>query len=88
LLQRWYGLADEILEDALQDSRALRDVVGIDLWRESVLDATPPLKVYRLLLDNDLTRALFDEINACLGRQGLLIREGIIVDATIIPATG
>ncbi|ODV00127.1 MAG: transposase [Rubrivivax sp. SCN 70-15] len=68
-LQQWYGLADEALEDALYDSQALRDFVGIDL-----------------LQDNDLTRALFDEINAHLAEQGLLMRAGTIVDATIIAA--
>jgi len=85
-LQQWYGLADEALEDALYDSQALRDFVGIDLSCESVPDATTLLKFRRLLQDNDLTRALFDEINAHLGQQGLLMRAGTIVDATIIAA--
>jgi len=85
-LQQWYALADEALEDALYDSQALRDFVGIDLSRESVPDATTLLKFRRLLQDNDLTRALFDEINAHLGEQGLLMRAGTIVDATIIAA--
>src|SRR5439155_26607107 len=39
-----------------------------------------------LLHDNDLTRSLFDEINAHLAEQGLLMRAGTIVDATIIAA--
>ena len=85
-LQQWYGLADEALEDALYDSQALRDFVGIDLSRESVPDATTLLKFRRLLQDNDLTRALFEQINAQLGEQGLLMRAGTIVDATIIAA--
>jgi IS5 family transposase len=85
-LQQWYGLADEALEDAIYDSQALRDFVGIDLSRESVPDATTLLKFRRLLLDNDLTKALFDEINAHLAEQGLLMRAGTIVDATIIAA--
>jgi IS5 family transposase len=85
-LQQWYGLADEALEDALYDSQALRDFVGIDLSRESVPDATTLLKFRRLLLDNDLTKALFDEINAHLAEQGLLMRAGTIVDASIIAA--
>jgi transposase, IS5 family len=84
--QQWYGLADEALEDALYDSQALRDFVGIDLSRESVPDATTLLKFRRLLLANDLTRTLFDEINAHLAEQGLLMRAGTIVDATIIAA--
>src|ERR1700751_4703726 len=85
-LQQWYGLADEALEDALYDSQALRDFVGIDLSKESVPDATTLLKFRHLLQTNDLTRALFDEINAHLAQQGLLMRAGTIVDATIIAA--
>jgi IS5 family transposase len=30
-LQQWYGLPDEVLEDALYDSQSMRDFVGIDL---------------------------------------------------------
>ena len=85
-LQQWYGLADEALEDALYDSQALRDFVGIDLSRQSVPDATTLLKFRRLLLEKDLTKALFEEINAHLAEQGLLMRAGTIVDATIIAA--
>src|SRR5690554_619253 len=30
-LQQWYALADEALEDAIYDSQAMRDFIGIDL---------------------------------------------------------
>lgn len=85
-LQQWYALADEALEDALYDMPALREFVGTDLGCETVPDATTLLKFRRLLNDNDLTRALFDQINAHLAERGLLIRAGTIVDATIIAA--
>jgi IS5 family transposase len=85
-LQQWYALADEALEDALYDMPVLREFVGIEWGRESVPDATTLLKFRRLLNDNDLTRALFDEINAHLAERGLLMRAGTIVDATIIAA--
>jgi IS5 family transposase len=85
-LQQWYGLADEALEDALYDSQALRDFVGIDLSRESVPDATTLLKFRRLLVDNALTVQMFETINAHLTEQGLLMHKGTIVDATIIAA--
>jgi transposase, IS5 family len=85
-LQQWYGLADEALEDALYDSQALRDFVGIDLSRESVPDTTTLLKFRRLLEDHDLTAKLFEGINADLTERGLLLREGTMVDATIIAA--
>ena len=83
LLQKWYGLAVEALEDALYDSQALRDFVGVDLSRESVPEATTLLKFRRLIVDNELTQALFAEINAHLAEKGLLMLAGTIVNATI-----
>lgn len=85
-LQQWYTLSDEALEDAICDSQAMRDFVGIDLGREDVPDATTLLKFRRLLEDNNLTQAIFEEINADLSERGLLMREGTLVDATIIEA--
>jgi hypothetical protein len=38
------------------------------------------------LEQHDLTRALFDEVGAMLEERGLLMRQGTIVDATIIAA--
>jgi transposase, IS5 family len=85
-LQQWYGLSDEGLEDALYDSIAMRTFAGIDLALEDVPDATTLLKFRRLLVEHDLTRALFDEIGIMLCQRGLLMKEGTIVDATIIEA--
>jgi IS5 family transposase len=85
-LQQWYSLSDEGLEDAIYDSQAMREFVGIDLSREQVPDATTLLKFRRLLEDNELTKAIFEQVNAHLGQRGLLMREGTLVDATIIAA--
>jgi IS5 family transposase len=85
-LQQWFGLSDEAVEDAIYDSQSMRDFVGIDLARESVPDATTLLKFRRLLEEHGLTAKLFEEINAHLGERGLLLREGTMVDATIIAA--
>ena len=81
-LQQWYALADEALEDAIHDSRAMRAFVGGDL----VPDATTLLKFRHLLEAHDLTRQLLNEINALLAERGAFLREGTIVDATIIAA--
>src|SRR5205814_7665692 len=85
-LQQWYGLADEALEDALYDSQALRGFAGVDLSVATVPDATTVLNFRHWLEEHDLTRALFDEIGAMLEERGLLMRQGTIVDATIIAA--
>src|SRR5271167_3982219 len=85
-LQQWYTLADEALEDALYDSQALRSFAGIDLGVESVPDATTLLKFRHLLERRALTEGIFKEINAHLSERNLLMREGTIVDATIMAA--
>ena len=86
LLQQWYGLSDEGLEDALYDSIAMRAFAGIDLARENVPDATTLLKFRRLLVEHALTRKLFDEIGIELCERGLMMKEGTLVDATIFEA--
>ena len=85
-LQQWYALADEALEDAIYDSQWMRDFVGIDLSIESVPDATTLLRFRHLLERHSLTQRIFEEINATLAERGLFMREGTIVDATIIAA--
>src|ERR687889_934786 len=85
-LQQWYGLADEAVEDALYDSQALRGFAGIDLTVAAVPEATTVLNFRHWLEEHDLTRALFDEVGAMLEERGLLMRQGTIVDATIIAA--
>ena len=85
-LQQWYGLADEAIEDALYDSQALQGFARIDLQAEGVPDATTLLKFRRLLETHDLCKGLFVAINADLTARGLLLREGTLVDATLIAA--
>lgn len=84
--QQCFGLSDEGIEDALYDSQAIRRFVGIDLNREAAPDATTLLKFRRLLEEKQLTESIFQTINAHLADKGLLLREGTIVDATLIAA--
>ena len=44
------------------------------------------LKFRRLLEQHDLTAAILAEVNAHLSERGLLMRQGTVVDATIIAA--
>jgi transposase, IS5 family len=85
-LQQWYALADEALEDAIYDSQAMRTFAGIDLSVEAVPDATTLLNFRHLLEAHQLTPAIFAEVGALLSERKLLMREGTIVDATIIAA--
>jgi IS5 family transposase len=84
--QQCFGLSDEGIEDALYDSQAIRRFVGIDLSREAAPDATTLLRFRRLLEEHHLTESIFNAINAHLASKGLFLREGTIVDATLIAA--
>lgn len=85
-VQQWYGLADEAVEDAIYDSQALRNFMGIDLCRQSVSDATTLMGFGHLLEANDLTKAMLVEVNVMLMERGLLMTKGTLVDATLIAA--
>jgi IS5 family transposase len=85
-LQQWYALADEALEDAIYDSQAMRTFAGIDLSVEGVPDATTLLQFRHLLERHELTKAIFEEVAALLAQKKLSLREGTIVDATMIAA--
>src|SRR5260370_25397377 len=71
-VQQWYALSDEVLEDAVSDSAAIRHFVGIDLGHEEAPDATTVLKFRRLLEAHKLTAVLVEEINAHLRERGLM----------------
>jgi transposase, IS5 family len=85
-LQQWFGLADEALEDAIDDSQTLRCFLGIDLGRESVPDATTLLQFRRRLEDQALAATIFETVNAELRARALLLSKGTLVDATLIAA--
>ncbi len=86
LLQAWYNLSDEGMEDAVYDSQSLRKFSRIDLAHESVPDATTLLKFRHLLEAHQLPKKMFEELNLRLKQQGSLMCEGTIIDATIIKA--
>ncbi|MBL8398056.1 MAG: transposase, partial [Candidatus Accumulibacter sp.] len=56
LVQQWYGLLDEGVEEAITDSQALRAFVGIDRSRESAPDAATRRQFRHLLEKHGLTK--------------------------------
>ncbi len=86
VVQQCFGFSDEGTEDAVYDSQAIRGFMGIDLSHESAPDATTLLRFRRLLETHQLTRGLFETINQHLASCGLLLKEGTIVDGTLIAA--
>lgn len=67
LLQIWFNLSDEGVEDAIYDSYAFRKFMNIDFMEEQVPDATTLLKFRHLLEENHLGEVFFKAINLCDG---------------------
>lgn len=86
LMQAWFYLSDESMEDAIYDSYAMRSFLQIDFTQEQVPDATTLLKFRRLLEKNKIGEKIFADVNARLEAAGLIMHGGTVVDATLIAA--
>ncbi len=86
LLQVWFSLSDEGVEDAVYDSYAMRRFLGLDFAVEQVPDATTLLHFRHLLEKHELGEKLFAAQNQIFEDEGWIMRGGSIVDATIIAA--
>lgn len=86
LLQIWFNLSDEGVEDAIYDSYAFRKFMNIDFMEEQVPDATTLLKFRHLLEENHLGEEFFKAINRVMEATGHIMHGGTIVDAAIISA--
>ena len=84
-VQLFYNLSDPGMEDLLYESDPVRRFVGLKL-SGPLPDETTILNFRHLLEQHSLGQGLLEEINAHLEFQGLKLREGTIVDATIIEA--
>jgi len=86
LLQIWYNLSDEMTEEEIYDSHAMKEFARIDFEDEDAPDATTLLGFRHLLERNGLQKKLFEKINSILEAEGMIWRGGSIIDATIIEA--
>ena len=85
-LQHWYGYSDPAMEEALHDIPVLRRFAGLDAGTSRLPDETTILNFRHLLEAHELARTMFQEVVHLLAEQGLILREGTIVDATLIAA--
>jgi IS5 family transposase len=86
LLQVWFSLSDEGVEDAIYDSYAMRRFLRLDFAVEQVPDATTLLHFRHLLEPHRLGARLLEAQQEIFTEQGWIMRGGSIVDATIIAA--
>jgi IS5 family transposase len=86
LLQNWFNLSDEGIEDAIYDSYAIRTFMRIDFLKEQAPDATTLLHFRHLIENNGIAKLIFDDVRDRLDKAGLLMHGGTVVDATIVAA--
>jgi len=85
-LQQWLALSDPAAEEEIYDRKSFRVFLDIDEFSDRIPDETTILNFRHLLEENDLQKKILACVNAHLERLGLLMRQGTIVDATIIAA--
>lgn len=85
LLQGWYGLSDPGMEEALGDRLSFRRFAGLGL-DERVPDHSSISRFRSLLARRGLAEQVFAEVVRQLDAKGVTIRQGTLIDATVIDA--
>jgi IS5 family transposase len=85
LLQQWYGLSDPGLEASLEDRLSFRRFCGF------ALDAETPdhVTIHRFretLQQHGLAARVFEEVNRQIDNCGLILRQGTLIDASLVDA--
>jgi IS5 family transposase len=83
MLQKWYGLSDPQAEEQLKDRISFRRFVGL-AQDDPTPDETTFVRFRARLREANLDAAIFDAVLAHVARQGLLVKRGTVVDATIV----
>lgn len=85
MLAKWFNLSDPGLEEAMKDRISFRQFVGLS-FTDKTPDETTFVKFRERLREAQIHDHVFDAVVAHIKGQGLLVREGTMVDATIIEA--
>jgi len=84
-LQFLYNLGDPALEDALIDRLSFQRFIGISFDRE-IPDYSTIWRFRDRLIKANILTTIFEEIIRELDEQGVILRKGTLIDATIVQA--
>ena len=74
------------MEEALYDTPMFREFAGLDMGQDHLPDESTILRFRHLLEAHNLSVQVLATVNATLTAKGLLLRQGTVVDATLIAA--
>ena len=84
-LQQWFGLSDLAMEEALFETALYREFAGLSSV-ERIPDRVSILRFRHLLEEHQLAPQILAVVNATLSDKGLMLKQGTVVDATLIAA--
>jgi len=85
-MQQWFALSDPGMEEALHDIPAMRAFAKLDAGDDLIPDESSILRFRHRLEKHGLAQRMLAEVNALLTERGLLLKQGTLVDATLIAA--
>ena len=85
LLQQWYTASDPAMEEALRDRISFRRFVNLG-WMDGTPDHSTISRFRKELTERGLTERLFAEVNRQFEERRLLVKQGTLLDATIVKA--
>jgi len=86
LLQRWYNLSDQGMDDALADRISFRRFTGMSFSYDTP-DSTTICRFRNHLMERGLDEKLFDMLSSQLEVHNLIVKQGVIVDASIVESS-
>jgi IS5 family transposase len=86
LMQQWYSLSDPAMEDALIEVPTMRRFASIDLLSVRIPDETTIVALRHLLEKHNIGEQIVQSIKAHLKEWGIAMKQGAIIDATLIAA--
>ena len=86
LMQIWFDLFDEGIEDYIYDSYAMCSFMHIEVNEQQVPDATTLLKFRHMLGANKFGERILADVNSRLDKAGFMMYGGTIVDANLMAA--
>lgn len=84
-VQLWFRLSDLQTVDLIHDSFAILEFLELDLERDPPPDTIDVRGFRRLLEEHGLEQKILEVANQHLDKAGIYVRQGRIVDATVIP---
>jgi IS5 family transposase len=85
-MQQWFGLSDPAMEEALHDVAIYRQFITTPSGTVTIPDETTILRFRHLLEKHQIAPQILATVNSLLAMQGLFLKQGTAIDATLIPA--